>query len=235
MSGTGPRAPWGLRMRASLFVSWSLWTFFSSSESFLLCLSISSLWVSCPSPSCPVLHRPLPSPHECSPLLLPLDTHSSHCWLWSLRNVNWPPARPAMGPGLGWAHPWVVTSAPPIPSMRTSQPLLSRWAPQSTMHQNSQGGGQAGDKMCPPRPLSSSQVRSERPLFSSNPELDNLVRPGPPTMLPSLRGSPGLPSIALGLVGGAERRPPDPCSQIVITSPFAMQYSLEFENVDPMA
>uniref|UniRef100_A0A671F6L2 Meis homeobox 3 n=1 Tax=Rhinolophus ferrumequinum TaxID=59479 RepID=A0A671F6L2_RHIFE len=162
-------------MQASLCVSRSLWTFFSSSESFLLCLSISSLWVSCPPPSCSVLRRPLPSPHECSPLLLPLDTRSSHCWLWSLRNVNWPPARPAMGPGLGWAHPWVVTSAPPIPSMRTSQPLLSRWAPQSTMHQNSPGGGQVGDKMCPPRPLSSSQVRSERPLFSSNPELDNLM------------------------------------------------------------
>ncbi|XP_058385688.1 homeobox protein Meis3 isoform X2 [Diceros bicornis minor] len=35
--------------------------------------------------------------------------------------------------------------------------------------------GRAGDRTCPPWPLSSSQVCSERPLFSSNPELDNLM------------------------------------------------------------
>nr|XP_042127372.1 homeobox protein Meis3 isoform X4 [Peromyscus maniculatus bairdii] len=34
-----------------------------------------------------------------------------------------------MGPRLGWAHPPVVTSAPPIPSMRTLLPLPSRSAP----------------------------------------------------------------------------------------------------------
>ncbi|ELK18605.1 Homeobox protein Meis3, partial [Pteropus alecto] len=39
------------------------------------------------------------------------------------------------------------------------------------------------------------QVRSERPLFSSNPELDNLVSPEPPTVLPSV-----LPSVASGLM-----------------------------------
>nr|XP_044615946.1 homeobox protein Meis3 isoform X5 [Equus asinus] len=35
--------------------------------------------------------------------------------------------------------------------------------------------GREGASQCPPWPLSSSQVRSERPLFSSNPELDNLM------------------------------------------------------------
>uniref|UniRef100_A0A3Q1MJI0 Meis homeobox 3 n=1 Tax=Bos taurus TaxID=9913 RepID=A0A3Q1MJI0_BOVIN len=34
-----------------------------------------------------------------------------------------------MGLGLGWAHPRAVTSAPPIPSMKTLQPLPSRSAP----------------------------------------------------------------------------------------------------------
>lgn len=153
-------------------------------------------------PSCATFQRPLPSPHELSPILLPPDTHSSRCWPWSSRSVNWPPARPVMELGLGWAHSWVVTSVPPIPSMRTLQPLPSRWAPPSAMHQGSQGGGQAGHRMCPPWPFSSSQVRSERPLFSSNPELDNLVRPGPPTIPSSAQGSPVLPSIALGLVEG---------------------------------
>lgn len=70
-----------------------------------------------------------------------------------------------------------------------------------------------GDGACPPWPLSSSQVRSERPLFSSNPELDNLVSPEPPTVLPSV-----LPSVASGLVGRAGRRPPDTRPQVAIAA-----------------
>lgn len=41
--------------------------------------------------------------------------------------------------------------------------------------------------MHPPWSLSSSQVRSERPLFSSNPELDNLVRSLPSSQCSFLR------------------------------------------------
>lgn len=56
-----------------------------------------------------------------------------------------------------------------------------------------------------PLPLSFSQVRSERPLFSSNPELDNLVRPW---ALPNTLLQESLlfhPLVAVGLIVGAER------------------------------
>lgn len=119
--GCGPLCP-----------SWSLQSFFSFPD----CVSVSvspslSSGSPGPPPRCSLLGRPLPSPHELCPLPFPLATPSSRCWPWSLRNVNWPPARPATGrePGPGWVHPWPVTSAPLIPSMRTSQPLPSRWAP----------------------------------------------------------------------------------------------------------
>lgn len=165
----------------------------------MLCLglSMSSSGSSVPPPRCPTLRTSPPSPHEPS-LLLPPDTRSSHCWPWSLRNVNWPRARPVTGPGLGWAHLQAVTCAPLIPSMRTSLPLPSRWAPPSAVCAGGAGSEQRweGHGTRPPRTLSSSQVRSERPLFSSNPELDNLVRPAPsPMPLP-----PVPPSKALGLV-----------------------------------
>lgn len=133
--------------------------------------------------------------------------------------MNWPHVLPVMGLGLGWAHPRAVTSAPPIPSMKTLQPLPSRWAPTIRGVPGEPvkwRGAWAGDRMCPPLPLSFSQVRSERPLFSSNPELDNLVRPGPSPTPPPPRGSPVPPSVALGLIVGAERRPRDPHPQIVI-------------------
>uniref|UniRef100_A0A8C9DUH2 Meis homeobox 3 n=1 Tax=Prolemur simus TaxID=1328070 RepID=A0A8C9DUH2_PROSS len=41
-------------------------------------------------------------------------------------------------------------------------------------------GTPLGGRLCPTGLSLPSQVRSERPLFSSNPELDNLVRPGTP-------------------------------------------------------
>lgn len=57
-----------------------------------------------------------------------------------------------------------------------------------TKYQGRQQAGRAGGGTTLPGLSSPSQIRSERPLFSSNPELDNLVRPRPSPY--SLRSQP---------------------------------------------
>lgn len=141
-----------------------------------------------------VLHLAAP-PFTPQPLPRPLsfpaspDTRSSPSWPWSLRNVNWLHALPVTGLELGWGHPPAATSAPLIPSMRTSLPSPSRWAPPTRQapHRRASEEGWVEGGTSPAGFSLPSQVRSERPLFSSNPELDNLVRPKlsptlPPTM-----------------------------------------------------
>ena len=102
----------------------------------------------------PSTPRPLPQPlsFPASP-----DTRSSPSWPWSLRNVNWLHALPVTGPELGWGHPMEVTSAPLIPSMRTSLPLPSRWAPPThhTPNQRASEEGWVEGGISPCRPLSS--------------------------------------------------------------------------------
>lgn len=88
------------------------------------------------------------SEHSIRPLInahfpVPPDTLSSRSWPWSLKSVSWPHAHPVMVPLLGWPHPQAVMSAPPTPSMRTSLPLLSRWAaPEQSSRGSSRKGGQ---------------------------------------------------------------------------------------------
>lgn len=196
----------------------SLWICFSS-------LTLShSVSISPPLPSGSPLHlpvapyfpAPLPSPRELSPPAFPrhplfplLALVFEKCELATCS------PRDGAGTGLGTPPGSDVCSSDSFnediaafaKQVGTHHPLCARRTSEV---------GWAGDRMCPPWPLSFSQVRSERPLFSSNPELDNLVRPGPsPTPSPP-RGSPVPLSIALGLVVGAKRRPPGPRPQIVI-------------------